>query len=366
MDQPLILLAILSGFCMSFFADRTPQKPLYFAMENEAELATSRQLLGQFSSPDTMLEHDFFLLSDTEEHPLLFFSDILTPVCIDGTCKPVRIELYWNLVGNYVGFGLLPDQPLTKFDHDEFLPEDYNKLNQLLSDDKSVFRRRTLEELFDKNAKPEKKITYRGVEVDAVSGATKAEIKNSVVEGALYSCYAIWHLAHGEIQDRAMAFLDSIYHKGIEENFLRSPYPDYHLYALKKMDKSAFIDHVEELSIIFKSANPLLRTYLLKKMPKELWRHAKFSRQLYESFGEVDVMSKTMLLDNLQLTEYSNAEILSDQVTEMSKNQLKTYLEFLLLDPARISKEMINKLGNSVSDNYTYSYLLTEFLDQNK
>ena len=366
MDKSLKLLILLSGVLMSFLLVKTPPKPLYFSMDGEAEIATDRKLLGQFSNSDTMLEHDFFLLSDEQQHPLLFFSDVLTPVCIDAICKPVRIQLYWNLVGTYVGFGLLPDQPLTKFDHDEFLEEDYAKLNQLLSDNKSVFRRRTLEELFDKDAKPEKKITYRGVEVDAVTGATKAEIKNSVVEGALYSCYAIWHLVHGQIQDRAMTYLDSMYNKEIEQYFLYSIYPDYHLYALRKMDKFAFIDHLPQLATIFKSANPLLRTYLLKKMPKELWHEKDFIHQLYNSFPDVDVMSKTMLLGNLPLAQYSNAEILSNQVSEMSRNQLKTYLEYLLLDPTLITDEMIKQLNNAVSDSYTYSYLITEFLDRFK
>ena len=76
--------------------------------------------------------HQMYLLSDKEGYPLFFYSDIYTPVCIDNICKPIQIEIYLNLLGEYVGFALDKDQPLTKFDHEEFEPDDYEKFHKLL------------------------------------------------------------------------------------------------------------------------------------------------------------------------------------------------------------------------------------------
>lgn len=127
---------------------------------------------------DSVGAQKIYLLQDINREPVLYSSNIVTPVCADGDCKLMHITLYWTLLGDYAGFDRCVEEPLTKHDHDEFLFADYWKLHELLQDHNSILKRRALDELVTK-PKPSE---MEGV--DALSGATVKEVKESVVSGA--------------------------------------------------------------------------------------------------------------------------------------------------------------------------------------
>lgn len=359
---PLLLIAL----CVAGFRGHSliQNPPMYFSMAEEWKEVDRQTFIGAFQNLDTLLEHELYLLFDQQDKPLLFYTDVITPVCIDGICKPVYIELYWNLVGHYVGYGVYPEQPLTKFDHDEFTAADYDKLHRLLSDNKSVLRRKKLSDLFDENAKPAKKVEYKGEEIDAVSGATKKEIKESIIEGALYSCYTLWHLVHGEAADIMESALTSRYSGELERAFLNSGYEDYHFYALKQMNGADFEGYLPRIMEVFEADSPLTRTYILKKMPKELIGLESVTRGLYGAFAEVDINSRTLLINNLAHAHAVAPELLSGQVMEMSKNQLRTYLQFLAEDESRINSVIQKNLDRAASSSeYAYGYLIGQMLN---
>lgn len=359
-----LLLTLSLGLIGIYGMTVVLEKPLHMHMEKEWQEVAQQQEMGEFYNPDSSLSHPLVLLTNDQQEPLLFYADILTPVCIDGTCKPVYIELYWNLIGNYVGYGIDQTQPLTKFDHDNFIAADYEKLHQLLLDNNSVLSRRKLEDLFDADVQPEKKVTYKGVEVDAVTGATRKEIKDSVIEGALYSCYTLWHLVHGQVRHKIEDYLRSIYSRELGDSLLYSNYPDYQFYALKNMEAVEYHRHLPQLAHIFKEREPLIRNYILKKLPKEVWKEAHFSEELYSAFSKIDLNSRTLLLKNLSHANLNAATLLSEQVSKMTRNQLKMYLQFLEEDESRLSPTIKANLAQIASkEEYTFTYLISAFLE---
>src|SRR5215217_3489757 len=74
------------------------------------------------------LTYTLKLALDESGQPQYFFRNIFTPVCYTNECKPVHINFYWDLLGNYERFDLPENKVLTKVDHDEFKSEDYEKL----------------------------------------------------------------------------------------------------------------------------------------------------------------------------------------------------------------------------------------------
>lgn len=365
MGKSLGFLLALSLGVIGFYGMTTPMnKPLFMRMEKEWQQVAKQQEIGEFYNPDSSLSHSLSLLTNEHEEPLLFYADILTPVCIDGTCKPVYIELYWNLLGQYVGYAIDKTKPLTKFDHDHFIAADYEKLHELLLDNNSILSRRKLEDLFDVNVKPGKKVTYKGVEVDAVTGATRKEIKESVIEGALYSCYTLWHLVYGEVTGKIKAYLQSIYSAELAADFLYSDYPEYQFYALKQMSSTDYQSHLSQVLHIIESSAPLIRNYILKKLPKDSWREGDFSQGLYALFSTIDLNSKTLLLQNLPNAHPTAATLLSQQVMVMTKNQLKMYLAYLEEDADRLTPTIRDNLAETAkSETYTFTYLISAFLE---
>ena len=356
----------LSGF--SFYFKHLPTNPpKYPALDEEWSLISSSQPAFMFKNPDSLLNHQMHLLMDKEGLPLFYYSDIQTPVCIDGLCKPVNVELYWNLIGNYLGYGVYSDELLSKYDHEIFEEEDYLTLHNLLSDELSILGRRKLSTLYNSDVKRDKAIKFKGVEVDAISGATIKEIKTSVVGGALYSCYTLWHLVHGEAAVKIKDNIPHIYSESHEDYFLRSNHEDYHYYAIKRLSSSDFEKNIDLITLIFKNGNPLLRSYILKKLPKQLYAHPLMISDVYKQFSQLDLNSKTILLENLMHSAVASVIYLSDQLSSMSHNQIKIFLRMISkMESFEIAEVEESFRDFATNNNSPYSHLVTEFLENHE
>ena len=335
-------------------------------MKKEWQEVTHTENKFSFLGLDSVTNHSVQLLSNEQNEPRLFYCDLETAVCADGECRLARIKIYWNLLGNYVGYGIHSDEPLTKYDHDPFTKDDYDKLHRLFLDNNSVLRRKTMYELVDKvPIDPESEEKYKGI--DGMSSATKKDIANAVVKGGLYSCYTLWHLIHGEAKEKIKLYLKSIESDSLNTYFLYSDYKDYQLHALKYLSKEAFIKHSSQVTKIFKEAQPMIRTYILKKMPDEMIGQREVSQDLYDEFASIGINSRTQLVSKLKAASDCGPEIVSNHLSLLTKNQLKSYLDFFTDNPEKLSESIASKLNQAAkSQNLTYGYLIQDFLKNNE
>ncbi|MFK7924918.1 MAG: hypothetical protein AB8H47_23360 [Bacteroidia bacterium] len=357
------LLLVLGSFTASL-SQNASAPPLYFTMGDEYERAAHRRTLLSWPGVDSTTQHELELWTDTAGKPLLYYANINTPVCIDGSCKPLYIEIYWDLLGNYIGYGVIAAELLTKYDHELFESADYQKLHRLLLNKHSILARKKLSDLFDASPQTSEKVTFNGVELDAVSGATKREIGQSVVKGALYSCYTLWHLVYGAVSDSMEQSLAAMYDSRLSRDFLHSDYPDYQYHALKQMDNLMLEQELNRVLEIFPTASPLVRTYLIKKFPNEWFQRAELAFPLYRSFATIDRQSQTLLLQHLAFAPLEVTEILAISISSMTRNQLKLYLKQVSANPLNetVEEEMQKVIA---SKSYANSYLLEDFLAEN-
>lgn len=135
-----------------------------------------------------------------------------TPVCLTGECKLINIGIYWHFNGDFLGLEVYGEH-LTKTDHSIFSSKEYDKLMTVLQNDWSILREYEREGLLDENYK----------EIDSSSGATKKEIANETVTGAVYTTYTIWHLIHqGEKAQLILLTLEQLEDPKILEDFIKS------------------------------------------------------------------------------------------------------------------------------------------------
>ena len=362
----VIISVILAIMALDSPRQLPKNQPMFFEMENEHEQGAEIAPIFTFRGKDTTTSHQLMILTDSEKNPLLYYADIQTPVCIDNVCKPVFIEMYWNLLGNYVGYGVFEDHLLTKYDHDLFEPADYQLLLDLLLDKHSILGRRELKSLFNPEVRPEKQIEYKGQKVDGISGATRKEIKESVVAGGLFSCYTMWHLVNGEVARKMANRLDSILSPELINYFLLSDYRDYQFYAVKKMPGAAMFTAFSRIVEIYPHANSLTKTYILKKLPLSVWQDQDRVSKLYRLFSKSDINSKTVMLEKLELAHDDAQLVLASQVEGMTKNHLRKYLSVLPNHNNGHTKEINRILSDIASGSvYPYAYLITNFLERN-
>src|SRR5690606_28328184 len=155
-----------------------------------------------------------------------------TPVCKEGLCYLMVIDIYWDLLGNFLKYELPEEHPLTKFDHVEFSGEDHEKMCEILSNKDSFLRFYALENLIDTTVQKSSTV------VDGVSGATHKSIQNEVVGGAVYSTYVLWHIVNGPIAKKILDHTESQFTEAMLLELLRSDNYHYQYYALNRIPEA--------------------------------------------------------------------------------------------------------------------------------
>ncbi len=299
------------------------------------------------------------LFLDAKGAPILYSSNIITPVCADGDCKFMHITLYWTLLGDYAGFDRSVQEPLTKHDHDEFLFSDYWKLHDLLRDHNSILKRRAIDELVTK-PKPSK---IEGV--DALSGATVKEVKESVVSGALYSCYVAWHLVHGKIKEQIKAYTVQQRDEAMLVQMLNSDHTNYQMYALENLDENQYKANFSRISELFKSSIPLVRSYIIKNLSDSFSQSPSTMQPFWDALPYIDINTRSLLLQHIDFASDATVAYISTQLSVLTKNQLLKYLEHLGSKKV-ISTEVLKNLEHfSASNKEKNAYLVTQFLEDN-
>ncbi|HRX12258.1 MAG TPA: hypothetical protein P5210_11440 [Draconibacterium sp.] len=257
------------------------------------------------------IENTIKICSNAKQIPFRYEADINMPVCDDTLCANVILQIYWDLAGNYAGFDTVPGFPLTKFDHKKFTSADYEKLDQILKNRNSMLRILNKEDLVDKSVK------VKSETVDAVTGATPQTVKKSVVEGAVYSSYSLWHFVNGAIKNQMTQFTQNIYSESITRQLLQSANYETQLFALKKMSENDFEFHSDLLFEVIRKSVPLIKAYIIVKTPLP-FSSIELNKQFAALFPTLDDYSKSMFLNRV-ITEKSVAEVFLPFVIENSK-----------------------------------------------
>lgn len=340
---------------------RTKPSPLFFTMDYHPDAAYDAKPVAEYDEEGLMEPFQLDLISEAGQ-PLFYSSSIRTTVCDDEVCEIMHVQLFWDLTGNYVGYDTIPGHALTKFDHEPFISEDYVKLHELLSNEGSILKFKTKEELIDKQ-----KVKASDV-VDGTTGATALEIREEVVEGALYTSYTIWHIAYkGDIKNMLTQQTGEIYNEALKEQFLNSDRSGYQLFAIERFTEEDFMAQRAFLLKSMKEGIPLLRKFILNDMPRKLWQEQEMQSQLCGIFSDLDVNSKTLLLAKLNDSDQIHSkslQVLSGEIRKMNKNQLISFLS-VLNRQGKLEDTTLSNLRAAAEDGrFQFSYLIEEQLGE--
>lgn len=270
----MVLFIILSGFIKIY-----PQDRLLDVVSEEVALLPGKDSI--FINP--------VYFSYSEDGHFNYECILRTPVCNDTLCQIVQIKIFWDLIGDYIRFDTLPGYPLTKYDHLPFTPEDYNKLQATLKDGNSILGRKSEYELLDNN------LQRYSEKIDALTGATDLQIKNAVVDGALYSTYTLYHLVNGYIKTELLNCTLKNYNSKIENQLLLSDNPKFNIFALKQLNDQEYIDRFPEIIKLMEKGHPLVNFYIAKKLPPEVFAEGENIKSLKLIWPVLDPNTKSIL-----------------------------------------------------------------------
>ncbi|SDM73453.1 hypothetical protein [Siphonobacter aquaeclarae] len=232
------------------------------------------------------------LAYDAAGQPSYFYRNIFTPVCYTGECKPVYVNFYWDLLGNYIRYDLPEGKTLTKMDHKEFDEANYDKLQQILSDPESLLKDVTIYDLIGPDTDKLRD------SVDAKTGATLKTIKNEVIEGAVYTCYTLWHIAYGKGCGEMKRLTDSLMTDDLLHAFLQSQNFHYQYFAMEKVvGNPAFLN--DWLTVI-RGKNPFVARAALQKLDPQVFASDDRQVWLWETYRRAGYTLQLAILKKLE------------------------------------------------------------------
>lgn len=232
------------------------------------------------------------LAYDAAGRPSHYFRHIFTPVCYTGECKPVYINFYWDLLGNYLRYDLPEGKILTKMDHKEFDQANYDKLQEILGNPQSLLKDVTIYDLIGRDTDKLRD------SVDAKTGATLKTIKNEVIEGAVYTCYTLWHIAYGKGCGEMKRLTDSLLTDDMLHAFLQSQNYHYQYFAMEKVaENPAFLTDWLE---IIRGKNLFAARTALHKLNPEVFASADRQAWLWETYRRAGYSLQLAILKKLE------------------------------------------------------------------
>lgn len=278
-----------------------------FAFEGTNYLNMSgKKVIHPFYDPDDSIStKEFIELKADNGIPVWFGKDTKKVVCFTGVCRLAHLWLFWNGVGDYLGFQLNEKEPLTKTNHVEFSVEDYKKLHKILADTFSVLKNIKEEDLVDE--------FIGNAEIDAHTGATRASFKDDLVDNAAYTCYTLWHTVYGktrtEIQNILEQRVDSTYLQTLlNEN--NHQYQKWAINYISKNPKYQSFFNQRIVSMVANSDNELAQLALNYLTPALLSR-SDMQLILFSSFEKVELPRKFQIVWRLsQLKALDNRVVL--------------------------------------------------------
>lgn len=248
-----------------------------------------------------------------------FYSHLKAPVCEDGLCYDVELIVYWNLIGSFERFELVPQKPLTKLKHEPFTEAEYVKLAQLLANNKPTLSNYKKEEL-----------TTKIQNIDGVSGATVKAVKEETIAGAVYSCFTLWHLIHGEVVDS----IQNVTAKNLTEKNIRQilkyQTENADLFLLKHLSEKQFNLFCTELLPISINRNWFFSKMFFESIPNSFVARPEFQTFIAANYHKIEYIGQVSLLKRLQ-SQHISSQLASSLLNNAKGNSTTTEMIFQLI-----------------------------------
>lgn len=256
--------------------------------------------------------------------PIMFSRKISTEVCIDTTCRLLKIELFWNITGSYLGFELPQEEFLSKTEHAKFNAAEYDKLHLLLANPQSELANYSLKELA-----PKKDTVKNGV--DAVSSATIKAILNYIVEGAVYTTYTLWHIVYGPTKREIENITAKKMNADITLELLNSAKTEDRIWALNHFPKQMQINKELQSKLMeFISGNDVYQAERALNTLNPVMLNFEIQGELVNIFQNAGFLQKRLILQKLKEVPAINPiaiQVLSSKLGDLNGSLLKMVLE---------------------------------------
>ncbi len=161
----------------------------YYVLSPKKEVKHNIKVIHKGISQTEPVNCTLVEVQDDNNRPIAYHMKVKSVVCGDSRCRVDMVIIYWDKIGRFKRLELPHDVALEKAEGESFSSEDYIKLDTILHDENSPLQYVYKNEIVS---------TVGSEGVDALTGATVLVEKSAYVKGAVWTCYSLWHWAHGD------------------------------------------------------------------------------------------------------------------------------------------------------------------------
>ena len=311
----IVICVLLIGIICSIGISQPVRGSYHFAYQSEkaiAEAVSEESETGIFS-------YVLKAALNKAQVPEIYHTNLLTSVCETGQCYLIRVNIFWDLTGSFIGYSMPGKEILTKLDHEPFNTADYQKLDRILKDQQWPLADYPISELVIEGDHDHEIVDRKNttapteveldlgnnklfdLEVDAYTGATAPFVtEEDNISGALYTIYTLWDFIY---DPNIIASLQKYTSSLIETDSLQltdllsSKKPTYWKWAIQRLDNSSVDQEINSLLIdIVEQADQYISYEALTLIDAS---HATTQKRLWESFKLAPVHKKKDLVDKL-------------------------------------------------------------------
>lgn len=273
---------------------------------------------------DTIPDKILKIYKDKSGCPVKYSREIVTGICIDGECRLVAINLFWNITGRYLGFELPENEFLSKTKHKQFKPKEYDRLHEILTEANSPLIDYTIEELVPVKDSYNQK-------VDAITSATITAVLNYIVEGAVYTTYTLYQIVYGPTKHEIEKQTSKLLNSELTLKILNSNNIKDQVWVLNNISA--------EMGITLELQNKLMELisgkdiYLAERSINALKPEvitSKIQLELAKIFQNSGFLQKRLIIQKLKKTDTLNPDavaILSTELNNLNGTLTKSVLE---------------------------------------
>jgi len=292
-----------------------------------------------------------FKVISKEEIPIFYYREIFSSVCFDNKCRPLKINLYWNITGRYLGFELLDGEFLSKTDHEPFTVQEYEKLNQILANESTPLAD------MDYNQLTIEPNSHGLGDIDAISSATPQNLAPYVIQGAAYTTYSLWHIIHGATKKEVQNFTIEEISTELIIKILESPNQVDKIWALEHIDGYAVLtpDLIDQLFALINGDDYIVTEIALKAINKSQLDSNRIQQLLLKALTKENYNVQILVIDKIEdcnlLKEAITMELV-DNLAVFNGQVFKRALDVLVKQ--QLSVEMYIKIAQLLGSQNNY------------
>lgn len=324
----------------------------------EVEVRHDIQIIHQGISPTEPIACTLVEIQNEKKQPIAYYMEVESVVCGDSQCKVDIVKIYWDNLGQFDRLEMPEGVDLEKAKGEHFSKFDYLKLAKILKDKNSP-----LKEVYKTEI-----VSSGGSEgIDGISGATVLVEKNAFVEGAVWTCYSLWHWVHGETQHIIRNISGDALTNLELQNLLTKDSMEYQDFAIDQLTRRK--DYSQQTVNAIKNA--VEQQPRLLKRSLNYWDLAPnpiYTKALSHFIQNTDSKNRLFCLTHLLKTKqkvgiafFNN---LSSAISNLSYPELTKFLSLLekhSIESAKLNKALINLLEQ---DNFIIARRIYWFLSE--